>query len=460
MTGRERATVSLASWVADVGRSGVSDSVAMHVRRLLADYLAAVVVGSQSAVSKMLGPYLAEVHPGHDATVVGGRLNAPGAAFANGTAAHAFDVDDGYTPGSVHPSAVAISAALAAAERYKAPTETALAAAAVGVEVTCRVARAGHPATWRRGFHNTAIAGVIGAAAGSCVVLGASEEQVVNALGLAGSHAGGLFEFLGTGAEVKRIHAGKAARDGLLCAEFARRGVTGPVSVLEGQRGYFHAFAGGDWSPDALLDGLSDTWELRRTYVKPYPCCRHLHGPIDAVLAMTGRDPIDLGQIRQVVVRTYATAAEHRLTDFDALLDAQMSMPFVLAVALRDHEVGLQQFGRDHREDPVIRDVASRVRVELDGELDAAYPRERAAVVEVQLTDGSRRVETVRQPYGEPDNPMSDEALREKFARLCAPVLGDQRAADLWRACMRARKISDVTDLLLAPVAAGIEVPT
>ena len=459
MTRREQATISLASWVADVGRSGVPDEVAQHVRRLLADYLAAVVVGSQSAVSTMLRPYLAEVHAGDDATVVGGRLNAPGAAFANGTAAHAFDVDDGYTPGSVHPSAVAISAALAAAERYQAPAQTALAAAAVGVEVTCRVARAGHPATWRRGFHNTGIAGVIGAAAGSCVVVGASEEQIVNALGLAGSHAGGLFEFLGTGAEVKRIHAGKAARDGLLCAEFARRGVTGPASVLEGQRGYFAAFAGGEWSADALLGGLGVHWELQRTYVKPYPCCRHLHGPIDAVLAMIRRDPIDLRQVRQVVIRTYATAAEHRLTDFDALLDAQMSMPFVIAVALRDREVGLRQFARAHREDVVIRDVASRVRVELDDELDAAYPRERAAIVEVELNDGSRRVESVRQPYGEPDNPMSDEALREKFARLCAPVLGDERAASLWLACLRARKISDITGLLLAPVSADIAVP-
>jgi 2-methylcitrate dehydratase PrpD len=297
----------------------------------------------------------------------------------------------------------------------------------VAVEVTCRLARAGHPATRHAGFHNTPLAGVFGAAAGVCVVLGL--DEVSSALGLAGSHAGGLFEFLGSGAEVKRLHAGKAARDGLLSAHLAARGVTGPASVLEGGNGYFHAFAGDDWRPEDLLDGLGTAWALMDTYVKTHPCCRHLHGAIDALLTLRAEHGLTPESVREIRVETYAIAAAHSHLNFDSHLDAQMSLPYTAAVAVLDGRMGLAQFDHAHRTSPAVAELARRVEVVAADDLDARYPAERPARVTVRRTNGPDLHAEVAQPKGEPSTPLSDDELVAKFHLLADPVLGPATAA-------------------------------
>ena len=423
-------TARLAEWVHDMRHTALGPGVEHQAKRIVLDYLAAAVAGARTEVSRAVRSVVAELYPGDDAGLVGGgRASAAGAALANGTAAHALDVDDGYTPGSVHPSAPTLPAVLAAAERAGADPVTVLRAVAVAVEVTCRVARAGHPATRHAGFHNTSLAGVFGAAAGVCVVLGL--DDVSSALGLAGSHAGGLFEFLGSGTEVKRLHAGKAARDGLLSAYLAARGVTGPASVLEGDNGYFHAFARDQWRPADLLDGLGTDWALRDTYVKTHPCCRHLHGPVDALLAL--RAAHDLASVQAIRVETYAIAAAHAHLGLDSLLDAQMSLPYTAAVAVLDGRMGLAQFDRAHRTSPAVADLAKRVEVVAADDLDARYPAERPARVTVRRTDGPDLRAEVAQPRGEPSTPLSDDDLTAKFHLLAGPVLGSATAARVVR---------------------------
>lgn len=439
-------TRQIAEWAAGLRYSDLPPEVVHQAKRLLLDYLAATITGATTEVSRGLRGYLEEVYPGDQATVVGGgRLSAPGAALANGTAAHGLEVDDGYTPGAAHPSAPTLPAVLAAAERHGASAEDTITAAAVAVELACRIAEAGHPASWRNGFHNTALAGVLAAAAGCASLLRASPEHTASALGLAGSHAGGLFEFLGSGAEVKRYHAGKAARDGLVSAELALRGVSGPATVLEGDHGYFNAVTQGDWNPEALMADLGESWRMMRTYVKPYPCCRHLHGPIDAALELRARYGLDLDEVTGVRVDTFAVAARHAHTAVADFLDAQMSIPFAVAVALADGEVGLEQFSPRSRGDSRILRVAEFVEVRQDEEHTRAYPTQRPARVEVQRSSGSAVSLQVDQPYGEPDNPMDDKALAEKFRRLCAPILGAERAEALIGAVWNFDSVAQVT---------------
>jgi 2-methylcitrate dehydratase PrpD len=430
----EGATSTVVDWVHGVQRIQLSIDVAHQVRRLLLDHMTAVVVGAGTHSARAVRGVVADMYPGSHATLVGGgRASAAGAALANGTAAHALDIDDGYTPGSVHPCAPTVPAVLAAAESAGADGETVLRAIAAGVELTCRVARAGHPATRTAGFHNTAIAGVIGAAAGVSVVLGLDRRAVASALGVAGSHAGGLFEFLGSGGEVKRLHAGKAARDGLLSAHLARAGVTGPASVLEGTNGYFHAFAGDDWRPPDLLDGLGFEWALLDTYVKIYPCCRHLHGAIDALLELRARHDLDAGSVAGVRVETYSVAAAHAHTRCTRHIDAQMSMPFAVAVSLLDGRVGMEQFDRSHRDSAAVTALAQRVEVVADAALDARYPAERPARVTVTRDDGSELRAEVGRPRGEPSWPLDDAELEAKLHLLAGPVLGATRAARVVR---------------------------
>ena len=440
MTG---ATGQLAQWAVGESRDPIPPAVAAHVRRLMLDHLGGVIAASRYPTARLAAEYAAVACPGDEATAVGfGSLSADGAALVNGTAAHSLEVDDGYTPGSVHPSAVVFPAVLAAAQRHGCGPDRVVAAATVGLELTCRIATAGHPATWRAGFHNTPLAGVLGAAAGVGSLLRLDSATMEHALGIAASHAGGLFAFLGNDAEIKRVHAGKAARDALASAELAARGLTGPPDVLECPNGYFTAFARGDYDPATLLGGLGIDWAMLRTYVKPYPCCRHLHGPIDATLRLrAGLDPGSGDDVTAIEVGTYEVAARHSATDIGSLLGAQMSIPHAVAVAWLRGGVGMTEFEAPTWTSGQVRALTAKVHVVADPAAEAVYPAERSATVTIRRPGHEALTAHVAQPYGEPDNPVTDEALAAKFSRLCTPLIGAGRVAETIGA------ILDFTDL-------------
>jgi 2-methylcitrate dehydratase PrpD len=441
-------TGQVAEWAAQLSIDDIPPRVVEHTKRLLLDHLGGVVAASQTPVAALVAQYAALAHPGHEATAIGfGTLSAEGAALVNGTAAHSLEVDDGYTPGSVHPSAVVLPAVLAAAQRHGATPPRLLTSAVLALELACRLAASGHPATWRNGFHNTPLAGVLAASVGVCTLMGGTAEQVEHALGIAASHAGGLFAFLGQDAEVKRLHAGKAARDGLACAELASRGLTGPRGVLEGKNGYFEVFARNQHDPATVLDGLGTSWHMLRTYVKPYPCCRHLHGPIDAALRLRGAAEFDPEQLTDVTVATYTVASRHDARSVDSFLGAQMSIPYAVAVGLLYGEVGLAEFGADVRARTEVAKLAGQVSVVVDPEADAVYPAQRPARVTVNRTGLPSLSVRVDQPYGEPDNPVSAAALEEKFRRLCAPVLGEQQTTRAVAAIRELRDLSFLSEL-------------
>ncbi|QGG40044.1 MmgE/PrpD family protein [Aeromicrobium yanjiei] len=425
-------TAQLADWAAAQADRPLDAAARHHVRRLWVDYLAAVIPGSSAPTSRQVAAHAAIQYPGDQAEAVGtGRLSALGAALVNGTSAHCLEVDDGYTPGSVHPSTVIFPAVLAAAQAAGSDDEITERALAVGLEVVCRLAAAGHPATWRNHFHNTPVTGVLGSAVAVAVLHRLDAEQIEHALGIAASHAGGLFAFLGQAAEVKRLHPGKAARDGIASAELAAAGVTGPRGVLEAPHGYIDAFARGDFDNETLVGDLGEKWAFLDTYVKPYPCCRHLHGPIDAVRALKAEHQVKAGDVESVTVRTYTVASHHAARTVDEFLDAQMSIPFAVTVALAFDEVGLTEFGDDVRHDATIRALVDRVSVVADADIDAVYPRLRPAIVEITLRDGSVLTHRVDTPYGEPSNPVSDEDMTGKLVRLAGPIIGSDRAAAL-----------------------------
>ncbi|MQA13080.1 MAG: MmgE/PrpD family protein [Pseudonocardiaceae bacterium] len=434
-------TTTLAEWATSLRYEDLPAGVVHQAKRAVLDYAAATLVGSTSGPARIVQDYLAEVEGPGPATVVGTplRLSAANAALANGTAAHGLEVDDGYTRGGYHPGGPTLSAVLAIAEATGSGAHDILLATVVGYELSCRLAGAGHPATWHRGFHNTPVVGVFGAAAGVAKLLEGRTEHpaglAASALGLAGSHAGGLFEFLGHGAEVKRLHAGKAGRDGLVSAELAARGLTGPATVLEGPHGYLHAFAGDEFDEQHLLAGLGTEWRTLQTYIKPYPCCRHLHGPIDAILALSERAPIDVDALESITVETFTSAARHGGTSIGDFLDAQMSIPYAVAVTLLHGVPSLEHFEADARRDPRVRRLIDLVEVREAPDCSRDFPAMRPARV-VLRGDGEQRQLRVDQPYGEPGNPVADVDLEAKLHRLAGPVVGPDRCkritSEIW----------------------------
>lgn len=433
MTEQTGLTRTLASWAVKEAHGSLSEPLVGHVRRMVLDHLGGVVASSVGEVSASVATHVHRLYGTGPATAIGhGKTTALGAAVVNGTNGHGIEADDGYTPGSFHPTSVILPAVFAVGQVRGSSADEIIRAAAIGMELGCRIAAAGHPATRRNHWHNTPIVGVFGAAVGAGVLMHLDEERMANALGIAGSHSSGTFEFLGNSAEVKRLHPGKAARDGIASADLADAGLTGPTTILEGPDGYFATYAGEqgvDWSPETLLAGLGQKWLVMDTYIKPYPCCRHLHGAIDAALELRREHDLDWRDVRRIDVGTFAIAAGHNGTDVSTIIGAQLSLPYTLAVALRSGEVTLSDFGAQARQSPELHELMGRVTTSVDPAAHAAYPTNgRPADVAITLESGDVIQHRVEYPYGESTNPMSNENLEHKVRLLVEPVIGDEGA--------------------------------
>lgn len=423
----EGASRRIAAHIAGLRYEALSPGTLRGFRRAVLDFTTCAIAGSAMPVSRALLSYYEAHDATRAATVLGSsaRLSAPNAALVNGANAHGLDFDDGHTHGSAHPAGAIFPAVFAAAEQDNADSRSIALAAVIGYDVMLRIAAAMHPASARRGFHNTAIAGVFGAAAAVSALFELAPEQANHALGLAGSFSAGTREYLDEGAEVKRIHPGKAARDGLLCAEFARRGVTGPSKILEGRYGFFRTHAGDQVNWGRLFEGLGERFEIENVYFKPYPCCRHYHSIIDGICDLRGAHRISADEVARIDLGLYAVGVNgHDHKHCDTLLDAQMSAPCAAALAMVDGKVSAAQFLPQSLERPEMKALLPRIATHVDAECERIYPQVRSGAVRLTLRDGRTLESRVVHPKGEAANPMSDADLEAKFRVNCEPLVG------------------------------------
>jgi 2-methylcitrate dehydratase PrpD len=347
-------------------------------------------------------------------------LSAAGAAFVNGTAAHGEDFDDTFEGGPVHAGAVIVPAVLAACERHNPDGRMALIGIAAGSEVLCRLSLVVPKAVHKAGFHPTAIFGAMGAAAGVGAALGLSAKQIVDALGIAGSMAGGIIEYLAEGAWTKRLHAGWAAQSGVRAALLARAGFVGPRTVLEGVHGLFHGFAHttkGDY--DALTGDFGKRWVTDTLAFKPYPCGTMAQPYIDCARRLAARG-IKAGDIRAIVCEV-AEGTVHRL--WEPLADkqrprngyaAKFATPYLLASGFVHGGVGLGAFTEAAIRDPGVLALAAKVKYVIDPQ--NPYPNNYTGHVRATMRDGS--VIEERQPHlrGGAQEPLSRQDVTDKFA--------------------------------------------
>ena len=444
------ATEALVRFASGLRYDDIPDAALHAARRHSLDTIGAILAGTRQRATRLVKQTLLELAGEGNAPVPGliRRFDPLSAAYISGTAGHGLELDDGYRAGSVHPGTVIIPALLAAASAGRFDGKQWLTATVVGYEAVCRLAGAMHPSSRRKGFHNTSVAGVMGAALAVGSLLDLDETRMGHALGLAASSAGGIFAFLKGGGEVKRTHPGHAAREGLQSAFAAKNGLTGPADVLEIAEGFFETFAG-DVDEAAVARGLLDGGlVMSRCYIKPYAACRHLHPGIDAVLDILATEKIKPDTVERVEVGTYAIAAGHGAAKYDDMLSAQMSYPFVLATALERKGVNLDHFDEAARSDQTVLRHVAKISVATDSECEADYPRLRPAKVVVHTRDGTVYRRRVDDPYGSADNPVVDDALSAKFHSLADSVLGAARAAEAERMLWHLDDVTDVANLM------------
>lgn len=426
-------TARLAALAAGAFPAGDTPAARISARRHLMDTTGAIVAGMRQPLTQRA----AQVHR---ALIPAGNVFVPGdvqgwdaltAAYLMGTAAHGLELDDGYTQGSVHPGVTVVPALLAAAQLRRVTGAQLLTAVAVGYEVVAQLARGVHPVSRRRGFHNTAIVGPVAVAAAAGALFGCDAATIEHAMGLAASSASGLFAFLHSGGDTKRLHAGHAAREGLLAVLLAEDGMRGPAGVIESRDGFVQAF--GDPTVSRLLQpaAASEPAAVTLCYIKPWACCRHIHPALDGLFDIVRATGIRAADVARIDVATYAIAAMHAQTGWADLLSAQMSYPFALAVALERGHADLADFDDDARADGGITRICPRVFVHTDADYDACYPAARMARIRITGIDGRVHERIVNDGYGSPAQPMDDDALARKFEGLVAPVTGMDRAREL-----------------------------
>jgi 2-methylcitrate dehydratase PrpD len=347
------------------------------------------------------------------------RLSAAGAALVNGTAAHGEDFDDTFEGGPVHAGAVIVPAVLAACERHRPDGGAALTGVAVGVEMLCRLGLVTPKLVHKAGFHPTAVFGAMAAAAGVAAALKLDRRAIVDALGIAGSMASGIIEYLAEGAWTKRMHAGWAAQSGLRAALMAKHGFAGPRTVFEGTHGFFHAFAHttkGDY--DALIGDFGARWAAETLAFKPYPCGTMTHPFIDCARRLGARG-IDPGAIRELVCEV-GEGTVHRLWEPLAAKQrpangyaGKFSTPYCIAAGLVRGNVGLGDFTDAAVKDPAVLAVAARVRYVVDP--DNPYPKSFTGHIRAVMQDGS--VVEERQPHlrGGSHEPLTRQDIDDKF---------------------------------------------
>lgn len=440
----------LARFVSQLQYEQLPSKVIDLAKTCLLDTLGSAFLGSTMPWGKICTEYVRLVDNKPEAVVVGSqvRVAAANAALANGTMAHGFEVDDVFIPAVHHPGVVVIPAALAVAEREGSTGRELLTAIVAGYELMNRVGRAvGAESHLERGFFPTGTNGPFGAVASAAKLQRLNEDQLTDALGIAGSQSAGVFEGIKEGRMTKRFGAGKAAQSGIIAADLARLGFTGPTTILEGEFGYLKAFTD---RPDrsALTERLGESYNILETSFKPYPCCKALHACIDAVLELKNNYRIDLGQVEEVVVGGYEKLVTmHNIYEPATSMAAQFSIPYVVSVALLRGAPGLESFEEQSFSDRRSLDFARKVKIALDPEIIALFPANEAAKVTVKTRDGRSYSKTVVHSKGTPENPMTKKELEAKFKRFASMVIPEKQAEEVAELIWNLDRLNNVSGL-------------
>jgi len=407
-----------AAWAAGWRAQAIPAEVAHHARRAVIDWHAALLPGSVVAPVTLLKRALQGSDPRTRALI-------------NGTAAHTVEVDDIYRDGIYHPGAPTIAAAHALG--FERPNF--LRAVIVGYEISTRIGAAMGRAHYQY-WHNTGTIGCFGACAAAAEWLKLDKDQFAHALATVTTFAAGLQQAFRMDSMSKPLHAGRAAEAGVTAALAAREGVTGSLDVLEGEVGFGRAMGDNpDW--EKALAGLGRDFHITRMTFKNHACCGHTFAAIDGALALKQKYHLKTEDIERIDVGTYRAGVEvAHYAQPRTPAEARFSMKYVVATALTHGSVRLAAFEPARLSDRATRALMEKVSVALDPELDATFPRQRAA--RVAITARGRREELLQPTRkGDPDMPLSDAELEDKFRELAFPVLGKQGAqsllARLWK---------------------------
>ena len=444
--------IEISEFVSQLRWEAVPSAVLDKVKTHFLDTLGASLAGTRSREFSVVSDLIDNTNDGSVIWGTNKYASMRDAALLNGIAAHVFELDD--TGGCDHSGAVVVPAVLAAANHLEASGKELLLSVLVGYEVGRRVLEAsgGYDGHNGAGWHSTGTCGAIGAAAAVAKLWRLNTKETANAITIATSFSSGLWAFIHDGSQTKKLHAGRAAEGGLLAAQLAKAGISGPSLVFDDVwGGFFKSFIGKQGQPDLFTADLGSVFKVSRVSLKPYASCRGTHSAVDAlgdILADTGRTRADISFI-SLQVSAFLDGMCGR-PDINPLAAAQMSLPLAIALFVEYGDAGLQSYSKDKRQEPNVLAALQKIKVVVDQEAPAmAEP-----MVQVHFNDGCVFERRVEKASGSPDRPMNEESVRNKYRMLAGMALP---AASVEQVFDLINSLSDVDNI--APLLAALRNP-
>lgn len=414
-------TILLSEKYSNLRYEQLSRDALQKAKECIIDYLSCTYAGMSFESSQIVREFAFENYACGKCTVIGGKekLVPAGACFVNSATGHAAELDDNSNEAGGHVGVIVIPVALAMGENFGSGGKDVLLAIIAGYDMHIKVGRSANPqALFARGFHPTALCGMFGATVTAKKIMGLKVEQIANALGIVGSFIAGNLECYSDGSLTKRLQPGIASSSGITAAILASKNYTGPKSILEGPRGFFHAYCDNS-KPEELAK--TNDFEIENISFKPHACCRFNQSPIDAVLEIRSSNKINYKRIQSILVELSKTGynivgqpAEIKFNPKN-VVDAQFSVPYSVAIACIESKAFLEEYNEKSIKRPDVRELMKKISVRPASDLDRFFPEAFPSRVTVTMDNGKTFTKEVRYAKGDPQNALSWEEILEKF---------------------------------------------
>ncbi len=460
-TEETRITEEIANFVEAAQYGDFSPEAKHTAKRCMIDGVGVILAGLTEPCARIIREYVLSVGGREESSLLGkGKHRAPAhlAALANGTSGHAMDWDDTALSTSpdrsvlLHPTLPPLVAGLAIGEKLGISGQALLTAFLIGFEVECKIAESVHPDHWVRGFHTSNTCGVFGATATAAKLMGLPAMRIRRAFGIAGSMAAGLTVNLGT--MVKPLHMGRAAENGIVSARLASLGYEGHPDVLEGHKGFYHAFGGGFY-PDRIRGKLGRPFSILDpgVSIKPYPCGVVGHPAMDAMHTLAIQYNLQPEDVASVKVSTGSNVLPPRgplrYKKAQTGLQGKFCVPFQMASMIIRRKAGIGEFSDEFVQSPKVQAMMDRVEAVIDPEIDALGRDKIVSRIEVRLKDGKiLRGNSPEHYRGGPLNPLSREELVEKFMDCVQRTLTPDQAEKLIKAIESLEDLDSIRPLI------------
>lgn len=417
---------SLANYIVKTEFKDLPKDVVEFTKICILDWLGSALAGKDKPPIQMLHDLAQDTGGNPQSTLItGGKSSVMNAALVNGAASHIVELDDIHKASIIHAATVVIPAAFAVAEWKNLTGKDVIAAVAIGYEVCYRIGEAVSPSHYYY-WHNTATCGTFGAAAAVAKLLNLNEEQIIHALGSAGTQAAGLWEFIEDGAMSKQLHPGKAAMNGVISAILAEKGFTGARKILEGRRGFFESMSE-QYDASKITHQLGEVYKIVENSFKIHASCRHTHASMDLVIDLAKEHVLTVDDVEEIAVKTYQVALD--ITDNahpTTVYASKFSLQFCTALSLVKRQGGLLDFTEESLHDPVVRGLMEKVSVGIEPSIHEAYPEKWGSLVQIRLTNGDVIQKQSEYPKGDPENPPSHEEMVAKFEQLASELQAER----------------------------------